>query len=103
MEEYHIAEGENPATPESGQLLTAAVQKNVGGGGFEGVEGVRCQGEGGGCEVPGGGCEVPGGGWRVGGSGAISVCSYHLPTRSVYMSCRIKNHWVIDYSNFNYY
>ena len=46
---------------------------------------------------------MPGGGWRVGGSGAISVCSDHLPTRSVYMSCRIKNHWVIDYSNFNHY
>ena len=59
--EYHIANGENSATPESGQLLTAVVQKNV--GGFWRVRGG----------------EVPGGGWRVGGSGAISVCSDHLP------------------------
>ena len=37
VEEYHIAKGGNPATPESGQLLTAAIQKNVGGGGGGGV------------------------------------------------------------------
>ena len=59
------------------------------------MEGMRCQG----------------GGWRVGGARgrvegrrewAISVCSDHLPTRSVYMYCRIKNHWVIHYSIFNH-
>ena len=43
VEEYHIAKGENPATPESGQLITAAIQKNVEGGGrVRGVEGMRC-------------------------------------------------------------
>ena len=64
------------------------------------MEGRRCQG--GGYEVPGGRVGGARGGWRVGGSGAISVCSDHLPTRSVYMYCRIKNHWVIHYSIFNH-